>query len=65
MNFPEKWTGNIVKKMHLNGINQSQISEEMGVSREIVCKTLSGKYQMKNAEERFTAAINSILAKRK
>ena len=65
MNFPEKWTGDIVKKMHLNGINQSQISEEIGVSREIVCKTLSGKYQMKNAKERFSEAIDSIIDRRK
>lgn len=43
MKFPEKWTGDVVKKMHLCDINQSEIGEEMGVSREIVCKTLRGK----------------------
>lgn len=64
MNFPEKWTGDIVKIMHLNDISQSELGEEMGVSREIVCKTLRGKYNMANGEERFTSAVNTILTKR-
>lgn len=65
MNFPEKWTGDVVKKMHLYDIRQSEIAKKIGVSREIVCKTLKGKHHMKNGKERFASAINSILAERK
>ena len=65
MKKPEKWTGDVVKKMHLYSIKQQEIAEKVGCSREIVCKTLSGKFHMKDGKERFNAAIDSILADRK
>ncbi len=64
MNFPNEWTGDAVKRMHLNDIKQSEIAEVMGVSREIVCKTLSGKYQMKDGEARINAAIDFVIENR-
>lgn len=65
MKSMEKWTGDIVKKMHLYDIKQSEIAEKIGCSREIVCKTLRGKHSMSNGKERFTSAINAIIADRK
>ena len=62
---PEEWTGEIVKKMHLYGIKQGELAKTMGCSREIVCKTLSGKFQMKNGKQRFLQAIDAILSDRK
>ena len=65
MIIPEEWTGDIVKKMHLHDIKQSELAGVMGCSREIVCKTLSGKFQMKNGKERFSQAIDTVLSDRK
>ena len=65
MNFPEEWTGDVIKRMHLHDISQNDLSGPMGVSREIICKTLNGKYDLKNGKERFNAAIDFILANRK
>lgn len=61
----EKWIESAVGKMHVNKITQGELAKTMGCSREIVCKTLSGKFQMKNGKQRFLQAIDAILSDRK
>lgn len=56
-----KWTGEAVKKKHLYDINDSDIASVIGKSREIVSKTLNGKYSFANDREIIMEAIDRLI----
>lgn len=62
--MPEMWTGRIVAKLHVNGITQRQLAEEMGVTEPYVSALLNSNRTTTTAEEKMDAAISSILKKR-
>ena len=61
----EQWIADVVGKMHIHKITQSQLAEKMGVTNDYIWMILNGKKKPKQAYERITAAIDSILADRK
>lgn len=60
----DKWIGDAVGKMHINGISQNQVAVKLGVSYDYVNKILNGRERPANAEERIMAAIDEIIAER-
>lgn len=62
--MPEKWTGDVVAKMHINKITQMQLSQRMGITNEYLCQILNGKKEGRDMERRCTAALNQIIAER-
>ena len=61
----EHWIADVVGKMHINKITQSQLAKKMGVTNDYVWMILNGKKSPKDAENRINSAIDSILADRK
>lgn len=60
----EQWIGNIVGKMHINKITQTQLANKMGVTNDYIWMILNGKKSPKGAEERITAAVEAIIAEK-
>ena len=54
------WTGEIVGMLHVNGLTQADLAEEMGVTKEYVSMLLNGKKTTAGAEERMRAAIQKL-----
>ena len=61
----EHWIAEVVGKMHINKITQSQLAKKMGVTNDYIWMILNGKKSPKDAESRINSAIDSILADRK
>ena len=61
----EQWIADVVGKMHINKITQSQLAGKMGVTNDYIWMILNGKKSPKNAENRINSAIDQILAERK
>ena len=56
----EAWTGEIVGLLHINGLTQADLAEEMGVTKEYISMLLNGKKSANGAEERMKAAIQKL-----
>ena len=61
----EQWIADVVGKMHINKITQSQLAEKMGVTNDYIWMILNGKKTPKDAENRINSAIDQILTERK
>lgn len=64
MKIVPKWTGEAVKKKHLYNITDSDIANVIKKSREIVSKTLNGKYSFKDDKKIIIKAIDELIAER-
>ncbi|MGN0452119.1 MAG: helix-turn-helix domain-containing protein [Acutalibacteraceae bacterium] len=60
----EQWIANVVGKMHINKITQTELAKKMGVTNDYIWMILNGKKTPKGAETRINDAIDSILAER-
>ncbi len=63
--MPERWTGQLVKLMHMNGITRIQLADKLSYTPEYVSMVLNGKRHPQNAEEVFRAALNALIAEKK
>lgn len=63
MDKPE-WTGELVRKMHINGIKKVELAEKIGCTRASVTMILNGTRTPKGAQEKFEAAVDAIIAER-
>jgi len=63
--MPEKWTGKIVGQLHVNGIKQKELANQMGVSKTWVTMVLNGKAKTpEGMEQRMLDAIDTIKEER-
>ena len=58
------WTGDVVKEMHLNGINIYEMAQKLKIDRSYRGKVLNGQKTPAGAEERFRRAVAEIIAER-
>lgn len=61
----EKWTGNLIGKMHNERITYDDLAEEMGVTRAYVSMVLNGARKPKGIKERMESAFNAVLARKR
>lgn len=59
------WTGDLIGKMHVHEVTYDELAEELGVCKSYVSMILNGKRNPHDAKERFQAALDNILMKRK
>lgn len=63
--MPAQWTGDLVGKMHLYGITAKQLAAETGWHEKHLSAVMNGRRDPKNAEQKLTAALARLIAKRK
>ena len=61
----EKWTGRVVMALHMNGIQQKELAEELGCGREHLNMVLNGHRKSPMIEKTAMDAINRIVERRK
>lgn len=60
----ENWIAEVVGKMHVNKIKQTELAEKMGIRRDYLNKILNGFDKPANAEERIMKALDELIAER-
>ena len=63
--MPEKWTGNLIGKMHNEKITYEDIASELGVTKSYVSMILNGSRKPDNIRNRMESAVNAVIQKRK
>lgn len=56
-----QWIGDFVGKMHLNRVTITQLSREMGVTREYLSMILNGHREPNGIEERMNEALDNLI----
>ena len=62
--MPEKWTGDLIGRMHNARVTLEELGNEMGVSKPYVSMILNGLRRPKGAQERFETAFENIVQRR-
>lgn len=62
--MPEKWTGELIGKMHNEQITYTELAKEMGVNKSYVGMLLNGRRSPSGAQKRMEDAVSSIIARR-
>lgn len=62
--MPEKWTGELIGKMHNERINRKEVAEELGVTKSYVSMILNGNRSIPGMQERMEAAVAAIIDRR-
>ena len=62
--MPEKWTGMLVERMHMNGITRIQLADKLNYTPEYVSMVLNGKRNPQNAEQVFRSALDKLIAEK-
>lgn len=58
--MPKMWTSEVVSKMHMYKIKQTDIAKALGWTAEYVSMVLNGHRCPKGAEEKFRKAIEKL-----
>lgn len=57
----EKWTGDLVGRMHNAGVTQEELAEELGITKAYVSMILNSKRTPPDAKKRLEDAFQSVL----
>ena len=60
----KSWIAEVIGKMHINKIKQSELAERIGIRRDYLNKILNGREEPRDAKERIIAAVDDIVAER-
>lgn len=66
--LPPKWTGPVVKKMHENGIDFTDLADELGVRKSYIGMVLNGEREPKSGvctPDSMKEAVDRLIQKRK
>ena len=63
--MPEKWTGQLIGKMHNNCVSNDDMAAELGVTKAYISMILNGKRKPPNIRQRMEDALTNILERRK
>lgn len=59
--MPEKWTGEIVGKMHVNQVRATQLAEALGWHPKYLSSVLNGHNKPTGAEAKVRAALDRLI----
>ena len=63
--MPEKWTGELIGKLHNAQVTYDELAEELGVRKSYISMILNGHRKPEGARERLNSAFRAVLEKRK
>lgn len=58
--MPEKWTGDLLAKMHLSNITAKQLAKTVGWHPKYLSAVLNGRRTPKNAEATLREALDHL-----
>lgn len=61
--MPEKWTGDLVRDMHLAGVTAKQLAAEVGWHDKYLSAVMNGHRNPKGAETALKAAFQRLVEK--
>lgn len=61
----EKWTGDLVGKMHINRITCEELANELGTSKGYVSMLLNGRRKPEGARKRLEDAVAALIERKK
>ncbi len=59
-----QWIGDLIGKMHVNGVTAKELSAYMGYNPKYVSAVLNGKRSPRKAEETFSKALEELILER-
>lgn len=62
--MPQKWTGEIVGKMHNERITYDALAKKLGVTKAYVSMILNGARNPQGAQERFEGALTELISEK-
>lgn len=62
--MPEKWTGDLVAKMHMNRIYGNDVAKHCGITRAYFSMIINGKRVPNGWQQRLETAVDEIIAER-
>lgn len=62
--MPEKWTGELVGKMHNARVTMQELGQELGVGKPYISMILNGRRNPPGAKERLEQALDAIIERR-
>lgn len=62
--MPEAWTGELLMKMHNNGIKRVQLAEELGITKAYISMILNGDRSTPKMRERMEAAVDRLIERK-
>jgi len=62
--MPEKWTGDLIGRMHNEKITFDELAAQLGVTKSYISMILNGKRNPPGAETRLTEAVDRLIARR-
>lgn len=60
--MPKEWTGELVGLMHLHRITATELADKLGISKQYLSMVLNGHREPPDAEQRFRAALDELIA---
>ena len=60
--MPEKWTGDLIGRMHNNDISRAQLAKKLGINKSYLSMILASKRTPPNIEQRVTKAVDELIA---
>ena len=57
----EKWTGQLIGKMHNNGIKQVELADKLGLTNAYVGMILRGERKPPNIRKRMESALDELI----
>ena len=61
--MPAKWTGDLVREMHLAGVTAKQLAAEAGWHDKYLSAVMNGHREPKGAEQTLRAALERLKSK--
>lgn len=62
--MPEKWTGELIGKMHNYRISYDDLGKKMGITKGYISQVLNGARKPPNAQLRFENAVSALIIER-
>lgn len=63
--MPAKWTGDLIREMHLSGVTAKQLAAEVGWHEKYLSAVMNGHRDPKGAEQTLTAALRRLVEQTK
>lgn len=59
--MPEKWTGELIGRMHNNKVTYEELAKHLGVTKAYVSMVLNGARKPAEGKERFERALTELI----